>query len=348
MTSICFFLFFCIWNLHSENQGNPLSVVIIGGGPAGLATAIEAHALGADVTIIEKRDVYIRIQRLFLTDSTINLLEKWGVSVPEMQVTDIGMGKRDGFVKIKYLEQGLENRVKELGIKKIQGEFMGIKGEEKILIYAQEEANEFSYDILVAADGAHSRVRDSLGIRPRCFGTAKAALAFIECEDFHGEDNQELVKKNDLYTVRISVPSLRIIFVQAFTNSFKSGQRISLKKLEQTTRECGWLQEADCILEGKAETSLDIEVRLQQARAFSDEKRSAIVIGDAAASASFFLGNGVNTAFLTVALAGDFFKRVLEQDGDAYPIFNQMMQETTDKLINESRHLFHSDYTPPN
>ena len=341
--SSAFFLLFWICQLHSENHDKPLSVVIIGGGPAGLATAIEARVLGADVTIIEKRETFVRIQRLFLLDSTINLLEKWGVLVPEMHVSETGMGKREGFVKIKYLEQGLENRAKELGIKKIQGEFMGIKGEEKILIYALDETYELPYDILVAADGSHSRVRDSLGIRPRCFGTAKAALAFIECENYHG-DNEELVKKNDLYTVRISVPSLRIIFIQTFTNSFKSGQRISLKKLEQTTRECGWLEEADCILQGRAETSLDIEVRLQQARAFSDEKRGAIVVGDAAASASFFLGNGVNTAFLSAELAGDFFRRIFEQDEDAYPIFNQKMQEITDNLINESRYLFHSTF----
>lgn len=37
-------------------KAEPLSVLIIGGGPAGLATAIEAQANGCFVTVVEKKE----------------------------------------------------------------------------------------------------------------------------------------------------------------------------------------------------------------------------------------------------------------------------------------------------
>ena len=56
-----------------------LSVLIIGGGPAGLSAALEAHMAGAKVTLIEKcamkttTDSLIRSNRfLFLSDTTLS------------------------------------------------------------------------------------------------------------------------------------------------------------------------------------------------------------------------------------------------------------------------------------
>lgn len=46
-----------------------LDIVIVGGGPAGLSTAIEAYLTGANVTIIEKRDGFSRGQLLIPLNS---------------------------------------------------------------------------------------------------------------------------------------------------------------------------------------------------------------------------------------------------------------------------------------
>jgi hypothetical protein len=90
---------------------NPSSVLVIGGGPAGLATAIEASVNGAHVIIIEKRNSYSRLQRVFLLDSSIKLLEKWKVDVPEMTVADFGDNGKFSFVSINRLEEALVTQV---------------------------------------------------------------------------------------------------------------------------------------------------------------------------------------------------------------------------------------------
>jgi len=75
-------------------------------------------------------------------------------------------------------------------------------------------------------------------------------------------------------------------------------------------------------------------VILQQAKAFSNQEASAILVGDAAATGSFFQGMGANTAFMTAELAGQFVK------SKSYADFNQSMKATTDALIEDSRYLF--------
>ena len=94
------------------------------------------------------------------------------------------------------------------------------------------------------------------------------------------------------------------------------------------------------IAENKAKMSDSITIVLQQADTFSNKEKGVILVGDAAAVASFFQGMGANSAFKAASIAGDFFMKLQKHDVDAYSSFNLMMKETTDELINDSKFLF--------
>ena len=311
------------------------SVVVIGGGPAGLATAIEAKESGAAVTLVEKRDAHTRMQWIFLIDSSLKLLEKWKVSLPLMRTVDLGDGTRIGFVPIKHLEEELEKRSKELGIKKIQGEFIGFKSSHSATIAMQNREVHLPYDILVGADGTHSRVREALSIPSKDLGTAIGTSALIP----HSTDGVETIdisppiKKEGHFLRRMALPSASLIFTQSARPTDKA-------LLQKLTKECSWNKEALALSGEKALILYDIEIHLQQATTFSDVNRSAILVGDAAATASFFQGQGANTALTTAELAGHFFRQLHGKDQAAYPTFNQSMKRATDDLINDSLFLF--------
>ncbi|HUD01888.1 MAG TPA: NAD(P)/FAD-dependent oxidoreductase [Rhabdochlamydiaceae bacterium] len=330
---IIFILILFNLELFADQSKEPPSVVIIGGGPAGLATAIEAHQSGAVVTVVEKRDSYSRPQILFLLNSSIKLLEKWKVAIPQMRVIDLGDGDRIGFVQIKHLEESLENRVKELGIQKITGEFKELSPN-ALLVTSQDKELILSYDILVGADGVHSRVRDALGISMNVLGTGKGAFAVIRQTTSTEVDISPAIKQDGLFLRRMKVPSASVIFIQSSIDASKN-------LLQKAIKEQGWHNEAEQL--DKAIIGTDIPITLQQAQTFSNEKESAILVGDAAATASFFQGMGANTALKTAEIAGNFFKNYRT----SYQEFNRAMKNTTDELIEDSRFLFVSETPTP-
>jgi 2-polyprenyl-6-methoxyphenol hydroxylase-like FAD-dependent oxidoreductase len=317
-------------------KSDPLSVLIIGGGPAGLATAIEAKKSGAKVTLIEKRNEYSRPQRLFLFDPSIQLLKRWQVTVPQLQIAELGDGSCIGFVEINRLEEGLENKVKELDIQRIQGEFKAL-GSNKTAVISTPEQEELkiSYDIIVGADGAHSRVREVLGLEINHLGSAVGAFAFVpDPTDTSTEiDVSPPIRKDAGFLRRIKAPSVSILLMQSPMDSSK-------EQLQKIATECGWHKEALLIGEDKAFIATDIPITLQQTLAFSSKNKSAILVGDATATASFFQGMGANTALKTAEIAGRFFQSVQKQRPTAYQDFNQSMKETTDAMIEDSAFLF--------
>lgn len=323
-------------NLLADTPKEPLSVLIIGGGPAGLATAIESKESGAKVTLIEKRTAYSRIQRLFLSDSSIQLLQKWQVAAPKMQIAELEDGTHIGFVNINHLEESLESRAQELGIQKISGEFKAFKADHiAVILTSEEQQLDIPYDIIVGADGAHSCVKEALAIKPHCLAKAMGAFAFIlDPTDTSQEmEISPAIKKDAGFVRRIKAPRVSLLLMQSPINGSK-------EKLRKLAAECGWEKEALLISEDKAFIATEIPIALQQAQAFSCKEKSAILVGDAAATASFFQGMGANTALKTAEAAGFFFKNIQKQDPAAYQEFNQSLEEITSALIEDSAFLF--------
>jgi 2-polyprenyl-6-methoxyphenol hydroxylase-like FAD-dependent oxidoreductase len=327
-------VFFCLYCLV---LGLPLmaynpTVIIIGGGPAGLATAIEAHEKGANVSIIEKREAYSREQRVFLTDSSLILLEKWKVDCTSLTTIDIGNGKRLGIIALNELEELLCARVQALGISRIQSEFLSIYlGKKSVRILCKEGVHDMPYDIIVAADGCHSVTRKAVGIQVSHYGHAFAVVAFVPLSH-QNIGICDTIQKGDIFIKRILLPKGSLIFAQSMLR-----KEIPLR---QVVSACGWQEESVLLDAGKARFREGIEVVLQQAVTFSDPEKEVILVGDAAACASFLDGMGANTAFLTAACAGDFFAKLQEQNSKAYEFFNAEMKKTTDELIDSSRYLF--------
>lgn len=318
-------------------EARPGSVLIIGGGPAGLATAIEARMQGYCVTIVERRDTYTRPQWLFLFDSSLELFETWNVFPPLLRIADLGDGRRMGVIQIHHLEKALEQRALALGVIKIQGEFQGFGSSRTALISTSDRNRQsLAYDVIVGADGLHSCVRDSLNIRTNHLGSGFGAVAIIV--DPNDSSNEvEISKPINIqkgFVRRIKVPSASIVFAQFPSES-------SASTLEKSLRIRGWNQEAQAIASDKAFVLDGIKITLQQAQAFANEEKAAILVGEAAGAASFFEGSGANTAFKAAGIAGRFFKELRSQDPQkCYRNFYEAMKETTDALIEGSAFLF--------
>ncbi|MBS0655081.1 MAG: FAD-dependent monooxygenase [Verrucomicrobia bacterium] len=304
-------------------------ILIVGGGPSGLAAAIEAKQAGAEVVIVEKRRGYTREQVLFLTGDSVQRLRRWGVELPSMCTKEL-QGRSIGLVAINHLEEGLARRASELGIERVEGAFLGFGSAQTAVIAGKNGEELIPYDILVAADGAHSSVRKALGIPLLELGKGKGASAVIPLPPKpRGFDISPPLIHGELFLRRIKTPEASIVFTQSPSDG-------SCASLLQAIAEEGWEEEMSQIAEGKAFCISDVEISLQQVSAFFDEGRNAIVIGDAAATASFFKGMGANTALKTAEIAGQFFKERGVQE------FDEAMRAATNTLIEESRFLFPS------
>ncbi len=324
----------CFCAFASETK--PLSVVVVGGGPTGLAAAIEAHLMGADVIVIEKRESYVRQNTLFLYRVTLDLFEKWNVDVPHMQTLYL-KGERRGFVLIKNLEEGLAKRVNELGIKILHGEFKDFADARKAAVIQIEDGEiTVPYDILVGADGANSLVREKLAIPCPRLAQAIAGVAMVPATNDKEKIGIEIGNHGDVFIKKVTIPYASVLLIQGRPDT--SIEKITQKDLANFTHEAGWVDEAQLIAAGGVLTIESVPVYLQRAAVFFDPQKSAILLGDAAGCASFYRGMGANFALKTAEMAGEFFQRFPEET--AYDGFNRNMEKAVDALIQDSMHLF--------
>lgn len=317
--------------VESCGDSKPLAVVIVGGGPAGLAAAIVAREAGATVTVIEKRSSYTREQRVFLCDEVVWLMESWHVVCPQMKSAYVHDGVETFVVRISDLEKSLAERVNELGVKLLHGEFKGFFNESEIMIATCNGEIAISYDLLIGADGSHSSVREALNIHTNQYGEAFGIAAIIESQS--PSRSADTKKLGNFFVRRVQVPPLSIVFAQNAPGALD----ISLTQFTQVLQDLNWTEEAQAILEGKTLHLIDnIGIVLQQASNFSDKSKRVILVGDAAATASFFEGSGAYTAIKAAPIVGVCIKNIQDSEASAYNIFDDAMQILTDELIDES------------
>jgi len=327
-------LFSCVTVFSSE--GEQISVVVVGGGPTGLASAIEAHNAGASVTIIEKRSAYTRENTLFLYTVTLEMFDRWQVSIPALQELYFREQRR-GFVLIKDLEECLAIKVDELGIQKLQGEFIGfVPGEKTAIVHTATGEVLLAYDVLVGADGMHSRVREKLGISCTYFGDGIAAVVMVPATNEEGVIGVEFGNHPLVFSKKITIPEANVILMQ--NRQGMDVANITKQDLASFSHENGWIEDRRKI-DSEAILHIDnIVVPLQHANSFSHRLQSVILVGDAAASASFFQGMGANYSFRTAEFAGAFIKAF--PSDEAYDVFNQQMEMATKTLMDDSMPLF--------
>ena len=317
-----------------------LNVIIVGGGPTGLATAIEAYQNGDKVTVIEMRDSYTRTQTLFLNEDTIKLIKKWDVTIPELLVLEINKNRKMGVVSIKDLESAFSKKVSELGITTLQGQFKKLSGEKKIEVTLFNQDVTLPYDVLVGADGAHSTVRKELNIHSILLGKADGAVIYIAAINTPNKmDISTTIKKNDIFIKRIMLPTENIILLQSNTDG-KEEKKLKKEQYVMAAWYAEWLRDANAIAEDKVTILNNFDVNLQQAETFSKEKQGVILVGEATATASFFHGTGLNSSFKTSVAAGSFLKSLSDGNKDAYESYNKNIKSITEELIKDSQPLW--------
>ncbi len=326
----CFF-FLGVINLMAR----PTSVLVIGGGPSGLGAAIEAKMAGADVILVEKRNTYTRQNTLFLFTVTLELFERWNAPIfgmEELQFKD----ERRGFVLIKDLETSLAYHADMLGIQKIQGEFIDfIKDSHTAIIQTIDGERLLSYDVLVGADGTHSEVRKKLGIICHSLGKSTGGISMIPASNPENKIIVEIEPHPEVFAKKVFLPSATILFIQNQPNTFKN---LDSNAMIQIASEVGWKEEAKIMEKNSLFNVENIPIYFQRAATFSDSTYGVILLGDAAASASFFRGTGVNFSFKTTQLARELFRSPSEEDD--YKRFNHDMEAEVIALVDMSLNLF--------
>ena len=128
---------------------------------------------------------------------------------------------------IKDLEDSLTKRVHELGIRRVQGEFKDFaEGQQAAIIQTNEDELLLPYDLVVGADGAHSRVRNKLNIPCINLGRAVAGIAMVSATNPEKKIGLEPGSHKDVFIKKVTIPSASILLMQSRPDSFIEEMRI--------------------------------------------------------------------------------------------------------------------------
>lgn len=316
----------CLQRHREEKSATkiPSSVLIIGGGPSALVAGLYACQHGAKVTIVEKREAYSRKQVVLLDKVSLQILEELSVNIPRV-------------TPINKIEQTLTKKARKMGIKRIQGEFISFAEKDfQVIIKGKKGRKTLSYDLLIGATGAKGAVRKKLGIPLDSIAESIGVSAIVKLEKPRSF-SVDTSRKGKFHLRRLVSEDYVVVFAQSRNSHLK---KISRNSFLAGIKKAGWKKEAQTIATHKEKQWIDVPIRLTQAKTFINKEKNSIIIGDSAATASFFEGRGLNTAILSSKAAGNLVANLLKKKLGAFSRFNKRMKEITDKLIEQSRCLF--------
>ena len=150
-----------------------IDLLVAGGGPIGLATAIEARMAGLDVVIVEPRESSIdKACGEGLMPQAVNLLNAMGVKPSGIDFFGIRYLDGSRSIDARFTKgRGIGVRRTELFDAMYQRAFeLGVRWhKDKVIAVAQSKDSIESVGLrsryLIAADGLHSNVRSALGLK---------------------------------------------------------------------------------------------------------------------------------------------------------------------------------------
>jgi 2-octaprenyl-6-methoxyphenol hydroxylase len=180
-------------------------VAVVGGGPAGLSTAIALSAaglstalvarrapysdnrttalLGASVDFLQSLDVWPRCREKAAALQSMRLVDDSGrlIRAPEVRFSadEIGLETFGYNIENRALVGALEQRVDELsGLKRLDDEAAGVTSGDATVSIRTGGGVSLSARLVVGADGRHSLCREAVGIAATKRDLGQAALTF--------------------------------------------------------------------------------------------------------------------------------------------------------------------------
>jgi flavin-dependent dehydrogenase len=156
------------------------ALIVVGGGPIGLACAIEARLDGMDVLVVEPRpDPIDKACGEGLMPGALAALHRIGVDPPGRPLTGIAYLDRDTRVEHRFAERpgrgvrrtvlhdALARRADALGARRVVGRVRGIAQRREAVRLELADGAALEAPWVLAADGLHSPVRRMLGLDRR-------------------------------------------------------------------------------------------------------------------------------------------------------------------------------------
>ena len=152
-------------------------LLVVGGGPVGLAVAIEARLAGIDVLVVEpRRGVIDKACGEGVMPGARDALDRLGVVAASAPIA--GIDYRDGRHSVQHrfadgpgqgirrttLHAALLARADELGVRWVEARVVGVGHGDAGVVVTTDAGHELRAGWLVAADGLHSTVARSVGL----------------------------------------------------------------------------------------------------------------------------------------------------------------------------------------
>ena len=278
-------------------------VLVVGGGPAGLAAAIAARSKGLHVTLADSRQPPIdKPCGEGLLPEAVAALRKLGVDVnreagvPFAGIrfadgassasarfnADCGSGSRQAFgIRRTTLHRFLVRRAEETGVSLRWGAHVG----EQNSLHAEVDGGRIYFSWLIAADGLHSAIRRSMGFGSRWhtrgrFGFRRhyAITPWTDLVEVYWGENCQIVA---------TPTGAEEVCLALFTRDHRQRIASALTQFPELARR----------MAGARPTSAELGSRTVLARARSVVRGNVALVGDASCSIDGVAGQGLSLAF---------------------------------------------------